>query len=95
LTKKRIYHKNGVAHAIRVGYHVFASGTFAMDKTTGAVVGLNDAYAQTIQVLVNIDEALRKLDAGLNDVVHTKMHVVNIKRDWEKMSKAHAEISRH
>ena len=27
MTKKRIYDKNGVAHAIRVGYHVFVLGS--------------------------------------------------------------------
>jgi enamine deaminase RidA (YjgF/YER057c/UK114 family) len=78
--------------AIRVGSHIFVSGTTATDNVTGKVVGYNDAYAQTIQALGNTDEALRKLDAGHNDVLHTKMYVVNIKRDWEKIGKGHAEI---
>jgi enamine deaminase RidA (YjgF/YER057c/UK114 family) len=74
----------GYARAIRVGSHIFVSGTTATDNVTGTVVGYNDAYAQTIQALGNIEEALRKLDSGLNDVVRTKMYVINIKRDWEK-----------
>ena len=73
----------GYSGAIRVGSHIYVSGTTATDNVTGTVVGYNDAYAQTIQALGNIEEALRKLDSGLNDVVRTKMYV-NIKRDWEK-----------
>ena len=84
--------KVGYSRAIRVGSHIYVSGTTATDNMTGKVVGYNDAYTQTIQALGNIDEALRKLDAGLNDVLHTKMYVVNIKRDWEKIGKGHAEI---
>ena len=72
--------KVGYSRAIRVGSHIYVSGTTATDNMTGKVVGYNDAYTQTIQALGNIDEALRKLDAGLNDVLHTKMYVVNIER---------------
>ena len=82
----------GYARAIRVGSHIFVSGTTPTVNVTGTVVGYNDAYAQTIQALGNIEEALRKLDSGLNDVIRTKMYVVNIKRDWEKIGKAHAEL---
>ena len=80
------------SRAIRVDSQVFVSGTTATDNVTGTVVGHNDAYAQTIQALRNIEEALRQLGAGLNDVVCTRMFVVNIKDDWEKIGKAHAKL---
>lgn len=82
----------GYSRAIRVGSHIFVSGTTATDNVTGTVVGYNDAYAQTIQALGNIEEALRKLGAGLNDVVRTKMYVVNIKDHWKKGGRAHVEL---
>ena len=49
------------SRAIRVDSQVFVSGTTATDNVTGTVVGHNDAYAQTIQALRNIEEALRQL----------------------------------
>jgi enamine deaminase RidA (YjgF/YER057c/UK114 family) len=82
---------HGYSLAIRVGSHIFVSGTTATDNVTGTVIGHNDSYAQTIQALGNIEEALRKLGPSLNDIVRTKIYVVNIKRDWEKIGKAHAE----
>jgi enamine deaminase RidA (YjgF/YER057c/UK114 family) len=35
----------GYSGAIRVGSHIYVSGTTATDNVTGTVVGYNDAYA--------------------------------------------------
>lgn len=82
----------GYSRAIRAGPHIFVSGTTATDKMTGAIVGQNDAYTQTIHAIGNIENALKKLDSSLNDIVRTRMYVVNIANDWKKVGRAHAEL---
>ncbi len=65
------------------------TGTTAIDEN-GEIVGLDDGYAQTVQVIRNIERALLQAGATLENVVRTRMFVTDITR-WEEFGRAHRE----
>ena len=82
----------GYSRAVKVGNRVYVTGTTALGDD-GDLVGIGDPYQQAAQCIRNIEKALKRLGAGLEHVVRTRMFVTDISH-WEEYGRAHGEFFR-
>ncbi|MGA8542897.1 MAG: RidA family protein [Thermoplasmata archaeon] len=69
----------GYSRAVRVGSHVYVSGTTATDAD-GTIVARNDPYRQTVQILDNIERALCALGSSTESIVRLRTFVTDLGR---------------
>ena len=82
--------KVGYSRAVKTGNQIFVSGTVSTDGK-GNVVFENDYYNQTKFIFEKIEKVLIEAGATLNNVVRTRMFVVDIS-NWAAIGKAHLEF---
>ena len=81
--------KLGYSRAIKVGDTVYVSGTTGTDPS-GKITAPGDIYAQSVQAIRNIENALTRLGLSLEHVVRTRIYVTKVDL-WEEVARAHAE----
>jgi enamine deaminase RidA (YjgF/YER057c/UK114 family) len=75
----------GYSRAVRAGDLIEVAGTTAPGDS---------AYEQARAALARIEEALAELGASLDDVIRTRMFVVDIERNGDDVGRAHGELFR-
>ncbi|MFG0328296.1 MAG: RidA family protein [Phycisphaerales bacterium] len=79
----------GYARVVRVGPHVWVSGTVASNEI-GVIHAPDDAGAQARFIFDKIDRALREAGASIRDVVRVRVYLVDMD-DVAEVGRAHHE----
>jgi enamine deaminase RidA (YjgF/YER057c/UK114 family) len=80
----------GYSRAVKIGPWIAVSGTTATGPT-GTLVGIGSVETQTRQALSNLQKALQKAGADLQDVIRTRLFVKDIS-EWEKIARVHGSF---
>ncbi|MBK7867868.1 MAG: RidA family protein [Ignavibacteriales bacterium] len=79
----------GYSRAVRGGNVIEVAGTTSMKD--GKVRGLGEPYYQVKIILKKIEQALIDAGGSINDVVRTRIYVVDM-AIWEDVARAHGEV---
>ena len=80
----------GFSRAVKLGNRVYVSGSTSI-QPDGSVAGIGDAYAQTMQAIRTIEEALNQAGAKLEDVVRTRVYTTGMEH-LDAIGRAHGEV---
>jgi enamine deaminase RidA (YjgF/YER057c/UK114 family) len=80
----------GFSRLVKIGGHIVIGGTAPIGDD-GRCVGVGDIEAQTRRCFEIVEAALARVNAGLKDVIRTRLILTNI-ADWEKAAKIHGQI---
>lgn len=80
----------GYCRAIRVGDRIVVSGTAPIGPK-GNTAAPGDAFGQAWRCLQIIEEAIESLGGRLEDVVRTRMYLVE-RDDWSVVARAHGLV---
>lgn len=91
LNPAQIHPPPGYSHVVRAtgSRLAFVAGQAAID-TDFSIVGEGDLYAQTTQVMVNLNHALAELGAGWDDVVKATVYTTQ-PGEYETIGRAMSE----
>jgi enamine deaminase RidA (YjgF/YER057c/UK114 family) len=78
----------GYARAVRVGDHIYVSGTTATGPD--GLVGGDDPAAQARFIIDKIERAINDLGGRLEDVVRTRVFISDV-ANWEPVARVHGE----
>ena len=78
----------GYSRAVRVGDHIYVSGTTATGPD--GLVGGDDPAAQARFIIDKIERAINDLGGRLDDVVRTRVFISDVSH-WEPVARAHGE----
>jgi enamine deaminase RidA (YjgF/YER057c/UK114 family) len=67
----------GYSRVIRAGDLVVVAGCTA-SMPDGAIAGIGDPYAQTVQTIANVESALARVGATLADVIRTRVFLTDV-----------------
>jgi enamine deaminase RidA (YjgF/YER057c/UK114 family) len=80
----------GLSRAVRVGPYVAVAGTAPLGSD-GKTVHAGDVYLQTRRCLEITAKALVEAGASLDDVVRTRVMLVDMAQ-WQEAARAHGEV---